>query len=110
MVALVMTLAGCGPLPGGDAAVWHLPAGWHDITPPDGRSIASYAVSPDVPGLMFACIGAPENYTSASPMGPATLWRTRDGGDHWQALHVDGLNAGCEVRMPRGGQGTLSSC
>ncbi|HEX6121784.1 MAG TPA: sialidase family protein, partial [Ktedonobacterales bacterium] len=108
-VAGVVALAGCGAPAGdgGDVAVWHLPAGWHEITPPDGRSVASYAVSPDVSGLIVACIGAPVNQTSASPMGPATLWRTRDGGAHWQALDVRGLSAGCAVTMPRGGQGAI---
>ena len=40
-------------------------------------------------------------------MGPATLWRTRDGGAHWDPLGIHAFRAGCGVTLPRGGHGTL---
>lgn len=83
------------------------PTGWHDITPPTSEPVASYAVSPDVPGLIVACIGDQTAHTSAAPMGPAHIWRTRDGGDQWQRLAVNDFYAGCSVALPAGGHGTI---
>lgn len=81
------------------------PPGWHDITP-SSESLASYAISPDVPGLIVACIGAP-GHLSADPPGPAVLWRTRDGGASWQQLNRDGYVGTCRVAMPAGGHGLI---
>lgn len=82
-----------------------LPSGWHDITP-SSESLASYAMSPDEPGLIVACIGAP-SHVSADPPGPAVLWRTRDGGTSWQQLNSDGYVGTCRVAMPAGGHGLV---
>jgi hypothetical protein len=83
------------------------PTGWNDITPPTSDPIASYAISPDVPGLMFACTGAMAGNVSESGYGPGTLWRTRDGGSYWERLDVSGLIPGCDMGMPLGGRGTI---
>jgi len=84
-----------------------LPSGWHDVTPPTSEAITSYAVSPDVPGLILACIGSKAGNLSASPMGPAHLWRTRDGGASWEQLSQSSFTAGCQIAPIRGGQGTF---
>ena len=93
--------AACGASSAHDS----LPTGWHDITP-SSQTLATYAISPDVPGLIFACIGAP-SHVSADPPGPAVLWRTRDGGASWQQLNRDGYVGGCQVAMPAGGHGLV---
>lgn len=89
--------------------------GWQDISPPSPSGLfapqqvdANYALSPDVPGLMVAClvpyhaagIGGPE-------FGPAALWRTRDGGKHWQKLADPPFTTSCKMAMPRGGKGLI---
>lgn len=96
--------AACGVTSGG-ASSYTLPGGWHDITP-SSETLASYTISPDVHGLIVACIGAP-GHVSAAPPGPGTLWRTRDGGAHWQQLNSDGYEATCQVAMPAGGHGLV---
>src|SRR5262249_17311110 len=83
------------------------PADWHDITPPTGEQITSYAISPDVPGLIVACIGDQTAHISAAPMGPAHIWRTRDAGAHWQILPTTHSYGGCKVAMPAEGHGTV---
>lgn len=82
------------------------PAGWQTRTPPTGEQFASYAVSPDVPGLIVACIGDQTPHVSAGKMGPAHIWRSRDGGRHWQQLPSP-LTAGCSLTMPPGGSGMI---
>lgn len=105
-LALVcLLIAGCGLTSGGSTG-YTPPGGWHEVTAPTSSTIASYAVSPDVPGLIVACIGSP-GHVSADPPGPATLWRTRDGGASWQQLSSDGYVAGCQVAMPTGGHGLV---
>lgn len=94
--------AACGA-PGSSS--YTLPAGWHDITP-SAQSLVSYAISPNVPGLIVACIGA-RGHVSADSPGPAVLWRTRDGGATWQQLNTDGYVGGCQVAMPAGGHGLV---
>jgi hypothetical protein len=101
----LLALAACGA--SGNAPPYSVPVQWHDVSPPTADPIASYAISPDVPGLIVACIGASTGNMSASPPGPATLWRTRDGGAHWERLAASGYIAGCEVAFPVGGNGTL---
>ncbi len=103
MLAVLLALAACGV----NIPPYSVPAQWHDVSPPTTDPIANYAISPDVPGLIVACIGSQTGNTSASPLGPATLWRTRDGGAHWQRLATSGYIAGCEVAFPAGGNGTL---
>jgi hypothetical protein len=105
-LALALILAACGVNASQSLPPYTVPANWHDISP-TGDPIASYAISPDVPGLIVACTGSKTGNMSASPLGPATLWRTRDGGAHWQRLAVSGYIAGCEVAFPAGGNGTL---
>jgi hypothetical protein len=100
----VLGLAACGVATGNADTP---PADWHDITPPTGEQITSYAVSPDVPGLIVACIGDQTAHTSAAPMGSAHIWRTRDAGAHWQMLPTTQFYGGCEVAMPVGGHGTV---
>jgi hypothetical protein len=91
-----------------------VPAGWTDVTPPTHQYVANYAFSPDVPGLIVACIGdraADVAGATVTPgtgnqaVGPAKLWRTRDGGAHWQALGLSGLRSGSTASLPRGGDG-----
>lgn len=103
-----LLLAGCGLTGNGASggASGSPPAGWHDVTPPASGTLVSYAVSPDVPGLIVACIGS-FGHVSAAPPGPATLWRTRDGGATWHQLDASGLLAGCRVTFPAGGHGLL---
>ena len=83
------------------------PAGWQTRTPPTNDQFASYAVSPDVPGLILACIGDQTPHVSAGELGPAHIWRSRDAGRHWQQLAVSGFYAGCEISLPAGGRGTV---
>lgn len=83
------------------------PAGWQTRTPPTNEQFASYAVSPDVPGLIVACIGDQTPHVSAGKMGPAHIWRSRDAGRHWQELGASGFYAGCEIALPAGGRGTV---
>jgi hypothetical protein len=83
------------------------PAGWQTRTPPTVEQFASYAVSPDVPGLIVACIGDQTPHVSAGQMGPAHIWRSRDAGRHWQKLEVSGFYAGCGIALPAGGRGTV---
>lgn len=108
-------LAGC-TFPFGQNASSPDTAGWTDVTPPTSQYVAHYTVSPDVPGLILGCIGdrmgdvPGATVTPAArnePAGPARLWRTRDGGLHWQALNLTGLQSGCEVTLPSGGKGTV---
>lgn len=99
---LIVRAAGLGQNPD-----YSVPTHWHDTSPPATGPVVSYAVSPDVPGLIVACIGDRAGNQSASPMGPATLWRTRDSGAHWQPLGTHAFRAGCELAMPRGGHGTI---
>ena len=107
VLAVLLALAACGVNTGGNIPPYSVPAAWHDVSPPTADPIANYAISPDVPGLIVACIGGKTGNMSASPLGPATLWRTRDGGAHWQRLTASGYIAGCEVAFPAGGNGTL---
>ncbi len=100
----VLGLAACGVATG---TAYTPPADWHDSTPPTGEQITSYAVSPDVPGLIVACIGDQTAHTSAAPMGPAHIWRTRDAGVHWQMLPTTQFYGGCQVALPAGGNGTV---
>jgi hypothetical protein len=83
------------------------PAGWQTRTPPTNEQVASYAVSPDVPGLIVACIGDQTPHVSAGELGPAHIWRSRDAGRHWQRLAVSGFIAGCDIALPAGGRGTV---
>lgn len=99
---LIVHAGGLGQSPGYTA-----PSNWHDASPPASGPVVSYAASPDVPGLIVACIGDRAGNQSASPMGLATLWRTRDAGAHWQPLGIHTFRAGCELTLPRGGHGTL---
>jgi hypothetical protein len=80
--------------------------------------MAIYTVSPDVPGLIVGCIGSraedlpagavtPTPNSALEPVGRAHLWRTRDGGAHWQVLALPGLQSGCKASMPTGGHGTI---
>ncbi|GEM_PF-5286215 len=105
LLALALALAACGGA--GAEQPYKAPARWQDITPPTSDPIASYAVSPDVPGLIVACMGNREGNATDSPMGVGTIWRSRDGGAHWQRLSVSGYTAGCEVDFPAGGHGAL---
>jgi hypothetical protein len=100
----VIGLAACGAATGNP---YQPPADWHDITPPTGEQITSYAISSDVPGLIVACIGDQTAHTSAAPMGPAHIWRTRDAGAHWQRLPTTHFYGGCRVALPAGGHGTV---
>jgi len=124
LVALAVALFGgrlFGGVFGGPPA-FELPAGWHDVTAPTSETIASetiasetiasetiasYTVSPDVPGLILACIGEKAGRLSADPMGPAGLWRSRDGGARWERLPSPSLLAGCAMATPLGGRGTF---
>jgi hypothetical protein len=83
------------------------PAGWQTRTPPTNEQVASYAVSPDVPGLIVACIGDQTPHVSAGELGPAHIWRSRDAGRHWHQLVVSGFIAGCDIALPAGGRGTV---
>lgn len=103
LVALALTVF----LPRLIQPAFPVPSGWHDVTPPTPEAITSYAVSPDVPGLILACIGSKAGNLSASPMGPAHLWRTRDGGASWEQLPMGGLTAGCEIAGVRGEPGVF---
>jgi hypothetical protein len=108
LVALVVLLVACGRedyTP--SVAPFQPPSGWHNITPPTDEPLAHYAVSPDVPGLIVACIGDKTAHTSAAPVGPAHIWRSRDGGATWQRLAVNDFYAGCDVALPAGGHGTI---
>lgn len=100
----VLGLAACGITTG---ASFQPPTRWSDITPPTSEQAASYAISPDVPGLIVACIGDQTAHISAAPMGPAHIWRTRDAGGHWQVLPTSQFYGGCSVAMPAGGHGTI---
>src|SRR5262249_45835991 len=71
----LLALAACGT--SGNTSPYSVPVGWYDVSPPTADPIASYTISPDAPGLIVACIGAQTGHMSASPLGPATLWRTR---------------------------------
>jgi hypothetical protein len=93
----VMGVAACGAATG---TPYQPPADWHEVTPPTGeqRTSSSYAISPDVPGLIVACIGDRTFHS---------IWRTRDAGAHWQMLPTRHLDGGCAVALPAGGHGTV---
>jgi hypothetical protein len=107
MMACVLLLAACGSGgQSGEAVPFHLPTGWHDVSPPPDDDLASYAISPDVPGLIVACTAKRTGHVSADlGSGPPTFWRTRDGGAHWQRL--DTPMPTCGGVFPEGGHGTL---
>lgn len=107
LTGIALLVTACGASDSNSATTYHTPTGWHDVTPPTTQSIAAYAISPDVPGLIVACIGDKTAHVSAAPMGLATLWRTRDGGAHWSHLPAMQFSAGCELAFPSGGHGTL---
>src|SRR5260221_9630039 len=50
------------------------PAGWQMRTPPTNEQFASYAVSPDGPGLFVACLGDQTPHRHPGKMGPAPSW------------------------------------
>jgi hypothetical protein len=83
------------------------PVGWQTRKAPTDEQFASYAVSPDVPGLIVACIGDQTPHVSAGELGPAHIWRSRDAGRHWQQLAVSGFIAGCDIALPAGGRGAV---
>ena len=68
VLAVVLALAACGVNTGGNIPPYSVPAQWHDVSPPTADPIANYAISPDVPGLIVACIGGTTGNMSASPM------------------------------------------
>ncbi len=87
-------------------------AGWRTITPPWGttsaNSLAQYAVSRDVPDLIVACYGASSTPPNQGLSGTAHLWRTRDGGAHWQPLAATLSLDDCgDLTMITGSQGML---
>jgi hypothetical protein len=104
-LALTLLAAACGS--GSTRPPYQPPSGWHDITAPPSQPFAAYAISPDVPGLIVACIGAQEANTSTGAFGSANLWRTRDGGAHWLELTYGAFDAGCQLTLPPGGKGTI---
>jgi hypothetical protein len=106
-VLALIALAGALFLPRLIQPAMPIPPGWHDATPPTTEAITSYAVSPDVPGLILACIGDRAGSLSASPMGPAHIWRTRDGGATWAQLSQPNVTAGCQIAPIRGEPGTF---
>ncbi len=66
-------------------------AGWHSVAPPwhgvaSDTSLERYVVSRDVSGLIVACNGQSTSPPNQGLSGTAHLWRSRDGGSHWQAL------------------------
>jgi hypothetical protein len=87
-------LAACGRQPQSSAAPSPSPvAGWQAITPPwhamatgSSSALGRYVVSQDVAGLIVACYGRSTSPPSQGLNGTAHLWRSRDGGAHWQAL------------------------
>lgn len=63
------------------------PTGWQDGSAPTSQPLASYAVSHLTPGLIVGIVGGPTGqHLSADPLGSARVWRSRDGGAHWQAI------------------------
>jgi hypothetical protein len=97
-VAGIVSLAACGQQPRTAATSAPSPGsaspvpvgGWRTIAPPwgaaDANSLANYAVSQDVPGLIVACYGVSTTPPGQGLSGTAHLWRTRDGGAQWQAV------------------------
>lgn len=102
--AICLSLAACDlPYGGMNSAP---PPGWTDITPPDTRQDAVYAVSPDIPGLIIAIIGG-YSQTSAGAPPIAQLWRTTNGGANWRPLDNLSVRAGTQLVMPPGGHGLV---
>lgn len=58
--------AACGAA---GSSPYTLPAGWHDITP-SAQSLVSYAISPDVPGLIAGLLTISHSDTRTQPCGP----------------------------------------
>jgi hypothetical protein len=85
-----------------------LPGGWRDNTPANTGSYASYAPSPDTPGAILAITGNRTGSRSVDGPGPGTLWRTTDGGAHWQVLtQHPAFTADAQITMPAGGNGLV---
>jgi photosystem II stability/assembly factor-like uncharacterized protein len=67
-----------------------LAAAWERIPlPPTGDRMDALVVSPTDPQAALACTGPqsdPKTYETKD--GPITLWRTRDGGQHWQRVGI----------------------
>ncbi|HST87694.1 MAG TPA: hypothetical protein VLJ14_04880 [Ktedonobacterales bacterium] len=84
------------------------PPGWHNVTVHGNNSTLSYAVSSDTPGLMLACGEA-----STAPLflqsdtGAPHLWRSRDGGQHWETLRPPATQPDCRLAVPHGTAGTF---
>lgn len=89
--------------------------GVHQITPPwhvtyEKNSFDRYVVSRDVAGLIVACHVEPTkstNPTNPDPSGTAHLWRSRDGGAHWQALAPTLSASSCSTMMMVAGSNGL---
>lgn len=110
LVALaVLAICGAACAPASNSApsgkpTYQVPAGWRDVTPPTANKTVSYAISPDVHGLIVACISDNDINDISEP---SSLWRTRDSGAHWQRLHTGNLTNGCQLALPAGGRGTI---
>ncbi|HEV2458126.1 MAG TPA: sialidase family protein, partial [Ktedonobacterales bacterium] len=89
---LASVLAACSQQPRTTVAPSPSPVtGWQTITPPwqsavTGSSFGQYVVSRDIPGLIVACFGQSSGPPYHELSGTARLWRSRDGGAHWQVL------------------------
>lgn len=89
--------------------------GTRQITPPwrvthAKNSLDRYVVSRDIPDLIVACHVEPTKPTPSNPgpSGTAHLWRSRDGGAHWQALAQTLSADSCfSLMMVTGGNGLL---
>lgn len=88
------------------------PQGWHNVTVPGSyQTVLNYAISSDVPGLMLSY----GNQSTGSVFGHEwhiTMWRTRDGGDHWQTISGPCDRASdaftiCRLAVPQSGRGTF---
>jgi hypothetical protein len=81
------------------------PSAWQRIPlPPTVGWVLSLDVSPTNPQAALACTGPKSDPTALQPTdGPIGLWRTSDGGQHWQPLPIPArIGSYCQVLMAAG--------
>ena len=88
------------------------PSGWHNVTVPGSyQTVLNYAVSSDVPGLMMS-YGDQLMGNVFGHEWHIAMWRSQDGGNHWQTvngpcLHGFEMDTICRLAAPPGGRGTF---
>lgn len=68
-------------------------AGWERVALPgaDDGTLRFFWAAPDDVATVYACRGVAGREAVNSDVGPITLWRTRDSGQHWQQLKTPAM-------------------